>query len=102
MSGITARTRANVTRANVNHPLFVLTTMAEALKVEGRKAVVAKDYNLAIDLFSKALDLDQHNFVLWSNRSSDKAGKRNWDDVLVDADQVCPMSQSDTPYAIDP
>ena len=62
--------------------------MAEALKVEGNKAFAAKDYDLAIDLFSKALDIDQNNFVLWSNRSAAKAGKRDWDGALTDAEQV--------------
>ena len=62
--------------------------MAEALKVEGNKAFAAKNYDLAIDLFSKALDIDQNNFVLWSNRSAAKAGKRDWDGALTDAEQV--------------
>lgn len=67
---------------------FNLSTMADALKAEGNKAFSAKDYDRAIDLFSKALDLDQSNFVLWSNRSAAKAGKRDWDGALADADQV--------------
>ena len=62
--------------------------MADALKAEGNKAFAAKDYDHAIDLFSKALDLDQSNFVIWSNRSAAKAGKRDWDGALADADQV--------------
>ena len=67
--------------------------MAEALKAEGNKAFAAKDYDHAIDLFSKALDLDQNSFVLWSNRSAAKAGKRDWDGALEDAEQVCiPLS----------
>ncbi|KAI0278562.1 activator of Hsp70 and Hsp90 chaperone [Russula aff. rugulosa BPL654] len=61
--------------------------MADALKAEGNKAFAAKDYDSAIDLFSKALDLDQSNFVVWSNRSAAKAGKRDWDGALADADQ---------------
>src|SRR6267154_2113824 len=64
------------------------TTMADALKAEGNKAFAAKDYDRAIDLFSNALDLDQSNFVVWSNRSAAKAGKRDWDGALADADQV--------------
>lgn len=62
--------------------------MADALKADGNKAFAAKDYDRAIDLFSKALDLDQSNFVVWSNRSAAKAGKRDWDGALADADQV--------------
>ncbi|KAH9017984.1 chaperone [Lactarius pseudohatsudake] len=61
--------------------------MADTLKAEGNKAFAAKDYDVAIDLFSKALDLDQNNFVLWSNRSAAKSGKRDWDGALADAEQ---------------
>jgi len=62
--------------------------MADALKAEGNKAFAAKDYDRAIDLFSSALDLDQNNWVLWSNRSAAKAGNRDWDGALADAEQV--------------
>ncbi|KAH9967717.1 hypothetical protein BGW80DRAFT_1339689 [Lactifluus volemus] len=68
--------------------------MAEALKAEGNKAFAAKDYDHAIDLFSKALDLDQNNFVLWSNRSAAKAGKRDWDGALSDAEQCIKVNPS--------
>jgi tetratricopeptide (TPR) repeat protein len=71
--------------------LFRLLIMAEALKAEGNKAFSAKDYDRAIDLFSKAINLDQNNFVLWSNRSAAKAGKRDWDGALADAEQVCTL-----------
>jgi tetratricopeptide (TPR) repeat protein len=63
--------------------------MADALKAEGNKAFAAKEYDRAIDLFSQALDLDQNNFVLWSNRSAANAEKRDWDGALADAEQVC-------------
>jgi tetratricopeptide (TPR) repeat protein len=68
--------------------ILISSTMADALKAEGNKAFAAKDYERAIDLFSKALDLDKSNFVIWSNRSAAKAGKRDWDGALADADQV--------------
>ena len=73
-----------------HNPSFPLTTnMADALKDQGNKAFQAKDYDKAIDLFSQALELDPNNFVLWSNRSAAKAGKRQWADALEDAEQVC-------------
>ena len=62
--------------------------MADALKEEGNKAFQAKDYDKAIELFSKALELDPNNFVLWSNRSAAKAGKRQWQAALEDAEQA--------------
>lgn len=61
--------------------------MAEALKAEGNKAFAVKDYDLATELFSKALKLDPKNFILWSNRSASKACKRDWDGALADAEQ---------------
>lgn len=74
--------------------------MADALKAEGNKAFSAKDYDRAIDLFSKAIDLDKNNsnnFVLYSNRSAAKAGKRDWDGALADAEQVCAPFRSMRP-----
>ena len=61
----------------------------DELKAQGNKAFAAKDYDKAIGLFSQALDQDANNFVLWSNRSAAKAGKRNWQGALEDAEQVC-------------
>ena len=62
--------------------------MADALKDQGNKAFQSKDYDRAIDLFSQALELDPNNFVLWSNRSAAKAGKKDWAAALADAEQV--------------
>lgn len=61
---------------------------ADELKAQGNKAFSAKDYDNAIALFSKALELDPQNFVLWSNRSAAKTGKRDWAGALEDAEQV--------------
>ena len=67
---------------------------ADALKAEGNKAFAAKDYDKAIELFSKALELDPKNFVLWSNRSAAKAGKRDYPAALADAEEVRSMHVS--------
>ena len=63
--------------------------MADELKNQGNKAFAAKDYDTAIDLFSKAIDIDPSNHVLFSNRSAAKAGKKDWSAALEDAEQVC-------------
>jgi stress-induced-phosphoprotein 1 len=39
-------------------------------------------------LFSKGIELDPKNHVLWSNRSAAKAGKKDWEGALTDAEQV--------------
>ncbi|TFY60717.1 hypothetical protein EVG20_g7325 [Dentipellis fragilis] len=59
----------------------------DALKAEGNKAFSAKNYDLAIELFTKAIELDANNHVLWSNRSAAKAGKRQYEGALEDAEQ---------------
>jgi stress-induced-phosphoprotein 1 len=59
------------------------------LKDQGNKAFAAKDYDKAIELFSQAIQLDPQNHVLFSNRSAAKAGKKQWDQALEDAEQVC-------------
>ncbi|THH21046.1 hypothetical protein EW146_g427 [Bondarzewia mesenterica] len=60
---------------------------ADALKAEGNKAFSAKNYDAAIELFSKAIELEPTNHVLWSNRSAAKAGKKQYDAALEDAEQ---------------
>ncbi|KAI0313442.1 chaperone [Amylostereum chailletii] len=66
----------------------------DALKAEGNKAFSAKDYDKAIELFSKALEIDPTNFVLWSNRSAAKAGKRQYEAALLDAEQCIRVNPS--------
>ncbi|CCM04028.1 uncharacterized protein FIBRA_06185 [Fibroporia radiculosa] len=61
--------------------------MADALKDQGNKAFQAKDYDKAIDLFSRAIAIDPSNYVLFSNRSAAKAGKRQWAAAFEDAEQ---------------
>ncbi|KAI0698866.1 chaperone [Cytidiella melzeri] len=61
--------------------------MADEFKNQGNKAFQAKDYDTAIDLFSKAIELDPSNHVLYSNRSAAKAGKKQWVSALEDAEQ---------------
>ncbi|KAG8893485.1 Hsp90 cochaperone, partial [Tulasnella sp. 403] len=61
-------------------------TDAVQLKDAGNKAFAAKQYNQAIDLFSQAILLDPNNHVLFSNRSAAKAGLKDWDGALEDAE----------------
>ncbi|KAI0786453.1 chaperone [Abortiporus biennis] len=68
--------------------------MADALKDQGNKAFQAKDYDMAIDLFTQAIALDPNNHVLYSNRSAAKAGKRNYAAALEDAEQCIKINPS--------
>ncbi|KAF8897167.1 activator of Hsp70 and Hsp90 chaperone [Infundibulicybe gibba] len=60
--------------------------MADAFKDQGNKAFAAKEYDKAIDLFSKAIEIDPLNHVLYSNRSAAKVGKKQWASALEDAE----------------
>ncbi|KAI9759881.1 MAG: Hsp90 cochaperone [Chaenotheca gracillima] len=65
--------------------------MADALKAEGNAAFSAKDFDLAIEKFSKAIELDPSNHILYSNRSGAYASKRQYAQALEDANKVTEM-----------
>lgn len=44
------------------------TTDAEAMKVAGNKAFSAKNYEEAIDWYSKAIELNGKNHIFYANR----------------------------------
>ncbi|KAI1308444.1 Hsp90 cochaperone [Mortierella claussenii] len=61
---------------------------AEEFKAQGNKAFLAKDYPTAIDFFSKAIDLDPTNHVLYSNRSACYASLKNYEKALEDGNKT--------------
>lgn len=62
--------------------------MADALKAEGNKAFIAKDFDLAVQKFSEAIAIDPSNHVLYSNRSGAYASLKNFDKALEDANKT--------------
>ncbi|KAF9908689.1 Hsp90 cochaperone [Linnemannia zychae] len=61
---------------------------AEEYKAQGNKAFLAKDYPTAIDHFSKAIELDPTNHVLFSNRSACFASQKNYEKALEDGEKT--------------
>ncbi|KAF9360187.1 Hsp90 cochaperone [Mortierella sp. NVP85] len=61
---------------------------AEEFKAQGNKAFLAKDYPTAIDLFSKAIELDSTNHVLYSNRSACYASQKDYKKALEDGEKT--------------
>jgi len=61
---------------------------ADEFKAEGNKAFLAKDYPTAIDFFSKAIELDPTNHVLYSNRSACYASQKNYEKALEDGEKT--------------
>ncbi|KAL2180558.1 uncharacterized protein P884DRAFT_289932 [Thermothelomyces heterothallicus CBS 202.75] len=61
---------------------------AEELKALGNKAIAAKNFDEAIDKFTRAIALDPNNHILYSNRSAAYASKKDWDKALSDAEKT--------------
>eukprot|EP00884_Botryococcus_braunii_P009460 jgi/Botrbrau1/18515/Bobra.0072s0090.1 len=61
---------------------------AEALKGEGNDAFKKGDYQQAVKLYSKALDLDPHYHVVRSNRAMALLKMERYEDAELDCDHV--------------
>ncbi|RPB22888.1 hypothetical protein L211DRAFT_309410 [Terfezia boudieri ATCC MYA-4762] len=72
-------------------PYCASTNMADQLKAEGNAAFAKKDFNKAIECFTKAIELDASNHVLYSNRSACYASQKNFDKALEDAEKTTRM-----------
>ncbi|KAJ9102041.1 hypothetical protein QFC19_004969 [Naganishia cerealis] len=60
---------------------------AVALKAQANAAFSAKDFVQANELYSKAIELDPTNHVLYSNRSATKTSLRDYAGALEDAEK---------------
>lgn len=58
-----------------------------AIKAEANKAFAAKDYPLAIKLYSDGIAIDPSNHVLYSNRAAAKSGSKDYQGALEDAEK---------------
>ncbi|KAF9925617.1 Hsp90 cochaperone [Linnemannia zychae] len=61
---------------------------AEEFKAQGNKSFLAKDYPAAIESFTKAIELDPTNHVLYSNRSACYASLKNYEKALEDGEKT--------------
>ncbi|CEJ89201.1 Putative Heat shock protein [[Torrubiella] hemipterigena] len=61
---------------------------ADELKALGNKAIADKDFDGAIEHFTKAIAIQPDNHILYSNRSAAHASKKDWDNALKDADKT--------------
>ena len=63
-------------------------TTADEYKAQGNDAFRAQDFEKAIDLFSKAIEVSENpNHVLYSNRSACYTSLHKYDDALKDAEK---------------
>lgn len=61
---------------------------ADELKSKGNAALQAEKYDEAIDFYSKAIEIDPNNHILYSNRSAAYAKVGKYDDSLKDAEKT--------------
>lgn len=61
---------------------------AEALKLEGNKAMAARDFETAIAKYTAAIELVPTNAVYLSNRAAAYSSKRDHDSALKDAEKA--------------
>jgi len=59
--------------------------MADELKALGNKAIAEKDFDQAVTHFTKAIELQPENHILYSNRSAAYASKRDYEHAVEDA-----------------
>lgn len=64
-----------------------MTEQVNDLKNKGNKALAEGDYQGAADFYSKGLELDPNNHVLYSNRSGAYASLNQYDKALEDANK---------------
>lgn len=67
-------------------------TSSEALKEQGNAAYGRGEYELAVKLYSQALEVDSANHVLYSNRSAAHAAMGNFDQALEDANECVKLN----------
>lgn len=62
------------------------------MKEQGNVAIASENYSEAIDIYTKAIQLDDKNHVLYSNRSAAyvKAGK--YEEALQDANKTIELN----------
>lgn len=61
---------------------------------KGNKAFAAKEYDEAIDCYTKAIQKDSKNHVFFSNRSASYIGKKQWEEAISDAKQCIRLNPS--------
>ncbi|KAI5865678.1 hypothetical protein GGS23DRAFT_553709 [Durotheca rogersii] len=60
----------------------------DELKALGNQAIADKNFDEAVDAFTKAIALDPTNHILYSNRSAAFASKKDWASALKDAEKT--------------
>ncbi|KAI1437171.1 hypothetical protein GGR50DRAFT_116329 [Xylaria sp. CBS 124048] len=81
-----ASTSASASASAPKPPTEEEKARAEELKVQGNKAMTSKDYTLAIQLYSQALNLHPGNAIFLSNRAAAYSAARDHESARADAE----------------
>ncbi|BFZ64703.1 Hsp90 cochaperone [Saitoella coloradoensis] len=65
---------------------------ADEFKAQGNAAFAQKDFPTAIEFFTKGIEVDPSNHVLYSNRSACHASLRNYNAALEDANKCVELN----------
>lgn len=68
--------------------MFLIEQELLSLKDQGNKALQEGDIDKAIELYSEGINLDEENYLLWSNRALCYAKKGMWKESLDDANKL--------------
>ncbi|KAL3231688.1 Small glutamine-rich tetratricopeptide repeat-containing protein 2 [Nakaseomyces bracarensis] len=74
----------------VNIPVedAALKEKAEALKLEGNKAVASKNYALAITKYTEAIEVLPTNAIYYANRAAAHSSLKQYDEAIADAEKA--------------
>lgn len=61
---------------------------AESFKLEGNKAMAAKDYRLAIEKYSEAIKTLPTNVIYYANRAAAYSSVKEYDNAIKDAEKA--------------
>jgi len=76
-------------------PSEPMNDQVEKLKQQGNECFKNKDYDSAIELYNRALSIDDKHVVILSNRSLVYAHLRQWYNALSDAERVLDIDPND-------
>ena len=66
--------------------------MSDELKKKGNEAFANQNYDDAIKFFTEAIQIDEKNHILYSNRSAAYAGKGLYQEALKDAEKCIELN----------
>ncbi|SCU79560.1 LANO_0A06700g1_1 [Lachancea nothofagi CBS 11611] len=67
---------------------------AETLKLEGNKAMAAKDFELAVQKYSEAIEVLPSNAVYYANRAAAHSSLKKYQEAVQDADSAIRVNPS--------